>query len=109
MNTTELILAITMSAGIAGVVAYIAQDVWDTFMSIKDEEAEESFIRFKRRRMRNKLLEESWFEIGDEVIVYEEYTAIIIGNGLNDTVSIMLEDNSITDVPVNKIRKVVVL
>lgn len=108
MNT-ELILAIPMAAGIAGVFGYIAQDVWDRFIDIKAEEEEESLTRFKRRRMRNKLIQEAWFNVGDEVIVYEKYTALIIGNGLNDMVTVMFDDNSILDVPVNKIRKVVVV
>lgn len=103
----ELVLALIMAVGIAGVFGVIAQSVLDMIMDIQAEEDEESFIRFKRKRNRRMLEEESWFNFGDEVL-YKETEVIIIGHGLNDTVSVLIDD-VVLDVPVNELKKIITL
>lgn len=103
----ELVLALIMAVGIAGVFGFIAQSVWDMFMDIQAEKDEESFMRFKAKRNRRKLEQESWLDYGDEVL-YKESEVIIIGHGLNDTVAI-LSDDKVLNVPVNELKKIITL
>ena len=99
----EMILALTAGAAMAGVLGYVAQDVYNRYQIMKEEMREEEkgvAVTYLRE-------EDLWFNVGEEVI-YNNTPAIIIGNGLNNLVTILIED-TVIDVSVNKLRKVVII
>lgn len=104
MNVTELGMAITMAGGFAYTIGAVIQDSINQVFDNNDETEESTTPVISIER----LAEEVWFNPGDS-IEYRNMTGFIVGAGLNDMVTIMLDNGSIIDVPAGKIRKVVCL
>lgn len=106
MNT--LGLGLIMAGGIAYVAGKIAQEVTYTYESIHmDIEAEKREHDKKKRAIRH-LNREMLLNSGDRIIYKNNY-GTIIGDGLNNTITILLDNGSILDVSAGTIGKVVEL
>lgn len=107
INVEEIGMVVAVAGGVSAAFGYIVNDVIDVWHDIKEQEKDTARLRAIHNRDMATLERESWCNPGDAA-EYDGESCIIIGEGLNDTVTILIE-GKVCDVTINRLRKVVVL